>query len=579
MDTPKDYLKFPIGRNPIRSTPGVLTLIFSIGYLLRIMAVQFGLPDLFHADEPIVVNHALAYGSWDFHPHFFRIPPFASYLLFFIYGLAFLVGKIIGHFSSLESFEFLFYQDPSLFYFLGRLALGVIPGTFSIYTIYRLLDRHDLRIKALMAAFLFSVCYLHVKDSHFIYADILLIWALLGAWFPFWNLASRPSSRQDHLIAGLFVGLAMAIKYNGVLLVVPYLYLASRGWRRTDYLIRNLIRFSVAAFFMYAGLNPYSILDSAFFLEEIMGEAMAHQGGTSFFHHLLYSLREGMGTPLWCLSLFGLFQALRHRNPRYFSMALFVVVYYLVLWRSGQAYERYVLPILPFMIILATHALWGILSRFLKVRLWYLVAILIAVSFPSFVRCLLWDRIMLAEDTRTEAKNWIEARLPEDSRIALDGDFFMPRLQFTKAQIEEKIEEILSTKESNSIKLRKLNFLLQNAENKKGYFLHFMVQGQKEEDRFLYGKPLISHSWDALAEADIEYLVIQSDRPDREPQSFYESLPAKATLLARFSPYRDPEQRSVIDSNAMTGGPFILMELLKRNRNGPILEVYKIQAG
>ncbi len=578
MDTSKDYLNFPIGRNPIRSTPGVLTIIFSIGYLLRIMAVQFGLPHLYHADEPIVVNHALAYGSWDFNPHFFRIPPFASYLLFCIYGLAFLVGKIIGHFPSLEAFEFSFYRDPSLLYFLGRLALGVIPGTFSIYTLYRLMDRHDLRIKAIMASFFFSVCYLHVKDSHYIYSDILLIWALLGAWFPFWNLASRPSSRQDHLIAGLFVGLATAIKYNGIVLVIPYLYLASRGWRRADYLFRNLIRFSVAAFFMYAGLNPYSILDSSFFLEDILREAMAHQGGTPFFHHLFYSLREGMGTPLWCLSLVGLFQAVRRRSTRSFSMAIFVMAYYVILWRSGQAYERYVLPILPFLLILAAHALWNILSRILRLKTWILITSLLLVSLPSLARCILWDRIMLAEDTRTEAGDWIESHIPKDSRIVLAGDFFMPRLRFSKNQLEEKRKDVLSELGAGSIKLHKLDFLIREAASENGYFIYFMIQGQKAEDRFLYAKPLIISSWEAMTKERIQYLVLQTDTPQTEPSIFYSTLKDRANLVARFSPYRDPSQASVLDKSAMTGGPFIMTELLKRNRNGPILEIYKIHS-
>ncbi len=53
-------------------------LILAAGFVLRAAAVQFGLPHLFHADEPIVVNHTLAYGTLDFNPHFFKIPPLVS---------------------------------------------------------------------------------------------------------------------------------------------------------------------------------------------------------------------------------------------------------------------------------------------------------------------------------------------------------------------------------------------------------------------------------------------------------------------------------------------------------------------
>ena len=66
---------------PLRSNslPGQrrLTLwgILALAFLLRLVGVQFGLPHLYHADEPIVVNHAVAYGAGDFNPHFFKIPP------------------------------------------------------------------------------------------------------------------------------------------------------------------------------------------------------------------------------------------------------------------------------------------------------------------------------------------------------------------------------------------------------------------------------------------------------------------------------------------------------------------------
>ena len=83
--------------------------ILALGLALRLAGVSFGLPHLYHADEPIVVNHALAYGTGDFHPHFFKIPPLVSYLLFLFYGLSYLVGKGIGLFQNVGDFELLFF--------------------------------------------------------------------------------------------------------------------------------------------------------------------------------------------------------------------------------------------------------------------------------------------------------------------------------------------------------------------------------------------------------------------------------------------------------------------------------------
>ena len=51
-----------------------------MGFLLRVTAVNFGLPHLYHADEPIVVNHALAYGAGDTRERFLRFLSIAGRL-------------------------------------------------------------------------------------------------------------------------------------------------------------------------------------------------------------------------------------------------------------------------------------------------------------------------------------------------------------------------------------------------------------------------------------------------------------------------------------------------------------------
>ena len=89
----------------------------TLAFALRLWSVNFGLPYIYHADEPIVVHHALAYGTGDFNPHFFRIPPLVSYLLFICYGIYFLMGSALGFFQSIQDFEQLFIPIRPLFIF------------------------------------------------------------------------------------------------------------------------------------------------------------------------------------------------------------------------------------------------------------------------------------------------------------------------------------------------------------------------------------------------------------------------------------------------------------------------------
>ena len=111
--------------------------ILALAFGLRLCGIGFGLPHLFHQDEPIIVNHAMAYGGGDFNPHFFKIPPLTSYLLFFLYGLYYGLTAVTQGVSP-EGFAVLFFCDPSVFYLIARIVFGAILGTASVYLLFRL---------------------------------------------------------------------------------------------------------------------------------------------------------------------------------------------------------------------------------------------------------------------------------------------------------------------------------------------------------------------------------------------------------------------------------------------------------
>ncbi len=157
----------------------VLLAILAIALFVRLWGVNFGLPYLYHADEPIVVNHALAFGMGDLNPHFFKIPPLVSYLLFMCYGIYCVAGWGAGLFHSVRDFEQLFYFDPSSFYLIARLVFGVFLGTVSVYALFRLVKGFRDARTALWSSFFLAVNFLHVRDSHYIYADIPLLLVLL----------------------------------------------------------------------------------------------------------------------------------------------------------------------------------------------------------------------------------------------------------------------------------------------------------------------------------------------------------------------------------------------------------------
>jgi len=103
-------------------------LILSLAFVLRLAGIHYGLPFLYHQDEPILVNHALSVGAGGWNTHFFVLPPFLIYFLFAIYGVYYVLGTVMGLFGSALDLVYAFAADPTPFYLAGRFFTGVLFG-------------------------------------------------------------------------------------------------------------------------------------------------------------------------------------------------------------------------------------------------------------------------------------------------------------------------------------------------------------------------------------------------------------------------------------------------------------------
>lgn len=550
-----------------------LPAILIVAFLLRYVGISFGLPFLYHADEPIVVNHALAYGTGDLNPHFFKIPPLLSYLLFFVYGIVFCAGKLLGKWSSPADFEILFYQDPTIFFFLGRLLFGVIVGTFSVWVLFQLVKSHFDKNRALLSAFFLAISFSHVKNSHYLYADIPLILVLILAFDEILELANNDSKWQ-HIKVGILIGLASAIKYNGVFMVIPYVVsvLFNRPLRQTVKPFFAAILGSLATLML---LNPFAILDFPQFISELAQQSKSH-GSSGILHHLLYSLGNGMGGPLLLFSLVGLINLFLSFEKKRFLMALFILFYYLVISFKGQRYDRYVLPLIPFLCFFAADAFVVIKSQLKKSKTFTITLLFVVAIFSSIYSSVRYDLIMSTQDTRTLAKEWIENNIPFGSRLALDSSFFMPRLFFDPEQLENKKQQLLKGDPHSDAKLRKLHYLLDPSNQEKPHYkLHFMHYDLEDEST-LYASPKAAYDLAALKASGIQYVVIAVLQKNRKPADFFSILKAQGKLIQTISPYGNTGKEFAFDEIPMTGGPFLIKELIIRNRPGPTLQIYEI---
>ncbi len=554
--------------------------ILLFGFLIRLTGIGFGLPDVYHADEPMMVNHAVSYASWDFNPHYFKLPPLLSYLLFIIYGIYFAAGYLFGFFSSLAEFEGLFVANPTSFYLLSRFIFGVLLGTASIYLVYSLsLSFFKEKWIAILSSFFLAFSFLHVIHSHYVYHDIPMVFFILLTVRKIYDLYKDPKL-SHYLWAAFFGGIAAGFKYNAALvslsLFLAHVLKEEKISLRAVFLDKKLYGAAVVMIFTYFLTNPFSIISFPEFAGELTTQFDA-EDRLPFFYHLRYSLAEGMGKPLLVCSLLGFAIAI-FQLRRAWVLFSFPLIFYLFCVFVSQPHERYMLPVVPFFAISAAYFIFWLyqITPSKKPSLLYLMAGL--VLLPTLIKSLYVDGMLFETDTRAEAKEWIEKNIPKGASIALDHTFFLPKLLHSSRQLEEKLNEAVSP-----LQKRRIELLKHISERKASYNLFYLVSslvssGDKNEE-FLFSRPVIKKSWRELKEKGIQYIVIHKREEDFS--DFYLNIDWKtgrqARLLQTFSPYRDSKKIYSVEPVINTAVPFLSQEVYSRVRAGYTIQIYEIK--
>jgi len=555
----------------------LLFLILFLGTVLRLWGLGFGLPELNHADEPIVVNHALAYGLGDLNPHFFNIPPLTGYLLFIIYGLYFLAGHILGSFPGKQAFLDLFLSDPSSFYYLGRLFIGVLFGLMAIYAFYRLGRRLWGRAISLFGALVMAVIYLPVQVSHFIYPDSPLLFAIILSLY-FYVRIYQKGRPQDYLYALLATGFAVGLKYNAALLVIPYLTAHFlRVWEKGELRdIKPLIGLplvsAVLLAFLFFLLNPFFVLDSQFALTEL-----ANQSGSTGFqgwgHHLFYSLNAGLGLPLLLVFLVSLVTSLFSlRRARYLLIFYSAtVVFYLHLVLFAQPYSRYGILLIPEAVFFSVFFLEKVFQSLDKKV--FVVLVAAALLFIPLTEDIRLGMLLKEADTRNLAKTWILKYIPSGAKIFLDNSRFEPKLPFCR----EYLEDIQGRLGPHSAQAARIKALLAVQKTSPCFTVYFPASNdEKKAASFSLQGRQLPFEWESLRKEGIRYLGLTRlgvNDPDEATTAY---LKDHGRLLASFSPYRNPDQFYSFDPIDLTGAPTTFDDLRSRVRNGHLIEIYEL---
>jgi len=393
-------------------------VIFLVAAGLRLWALDFGLPSWLHPDEFSFVFFPLNFFSGDLNPHFFTYPTFHYYLLGLVYGLCFCLQKLFGVGHSLEQFVALHYfWERTQLMWLARLTSALL-GIGTVAWTVALGARVGGRRAGWVAGSLLAVCAVHVRQSHLAGVDAAMTFWFVGATWAAARLRER-ERLADYLVAGALVGLAAATKYPGGLAGAAVLAAHLLAGRRL--LDRRLWLAGGAALGCFVLGSPYALLDFKSFQDHFLHQA-AHLGaghgpdlGRGWWYHVRFSLVQGLGWPALALALVGAFAAGRRRQKEALVVLAGFGVFYLVMGAGQTVFVRYVLPLMPLQAVLAAKAL----ARLRDGR-WLVLATVLALVQPCY-HSLRAVALLGREDTRGQARRWIEAHVPQGAALGNFG--------------------------------------------------------------------------------------------------------------------------------------------------------------
>jgi 4-amino-4-deoxy-L-arabinose transferase-like glycosyltransferase len=394
--------------------------------LLRFWNLAARLPYGIGTDEPQIIDRAvIMLHTGSFHPHFFDYPTLYIYVQFLVALARFLTGAAVGEFASLASFD-------SIDVYAWARAFTAFVGTLTVVVTF-FVGRRFGRWEALTAAAMLPVLPVHVRESHFALTDIPLTLFVTLAWLTTLQAHEAPSVKTFAL-SGAMVGFAAATKYNGALFILLPL---AAVWM-TDGTIRlklqgtaAVVGAAIGAFLMTA---PYTVLDLPNFLDRFASlnrEYFLPRNAEPPWLLYVRHLRHIFGWPALFLGAAGIVLALVQtaRGPQrlvWLLPLLIVVPHFWLISGRTLVYARYLLPMMPALVVLAgvifVRGMSFAASRMPQHAVAPVTCIAVVVVLASpLVSAIRFDALLGSPNTAEQTYTWLRTNVALATKLVIEG--------------------------------------------------------------------------------------------------------------------------------------------------------------
>ncbi|MHA1940220.1 MAG: glycosyltransferase family 39 protein [Candidatus Hodarchaeales archaeon] len=453
----------------------MLFLIAGAG--LRFYGIQWGLPYTFHPDEKyFVVDPALKLFKSLITEHFFDLEissygPLPFYLLLAVRTVILTIVGFKDSFLNLGILNYLCEPHTVITYTLNR-SLSALFGTLLIFLVLRIGTKlYGSAVGLLSACFVtFSVGL--IQASHFGTVDIQLIFFLSLTFLFAINIFSK-GDVKNYIFAGISLGLTIAIKFTGIILLFPILVshliqcnancssdnkiaLFARALFSLRFLSCLLTAFviflilSPHALFSFYNYFDYSVNQSSSFLGNLnriyFGElkdwTLSYVGTTPYLYHISNLLFFAMGYPLELVSIIGTLYVMFTFSKEDKVILALIIPLFLIVGAGKVKTIRFILPLIPFIAITGARFLvhvYGIVKN-PKIKYIWVFLIVIILSYSAFYS-FAYVNIYSVSDSRIQAQQWFFENVKPGAKIVIEDDItYLPPIKndfrFTYKQFE-----------------------------------------------------------------------------------------------------------------------------------------------
>ncbi len=424
-----------------------IATILILAFLLRLYGVNWDQGFHLHPDERQLIFVADKIHFFDnLNPAFFNYGTLPIYLL---KGLTEAFDSLLG--TNVANYNGMLY--------VGRaLSLGV--DLLTIYLIYKIaLWLFKKERLALLSCFLYSISFFTIQNSHFFIVDTFLTFFTTALFYLLLFYLNQPRLRTI-LLLGIVFATSLTTKITAIiwLPILALVVIAKNinpgrlNLKQFNSAVTSLTLFITVVLSFGFLFMPYAFLDHSKFIADVLAQIKLNSDPYVFPYTLqyvytlpyLYSLSNiflwGLGPIIGVLSVIGLYYIvkellLKRQSPNLLFFLAFYLYYFLIIGKSAAKFMRYMLPIYPFLAIIAGYGLWSAITKIpilfppgkgavkpaqpLKTKIVYQVlGIIILIS--AFLWTLAFLNIYSHPHTRISSSEWINQNVAAGSTLAVE---------------------------------------------------------------------------------------------------------------------------------------------------------------